>query len=74
MPKCVFDRATNFFVSGVRWGNAAHDPVTHIQIELPEFPDPVAQRWDGGTGVRDATAQEIADFDEYGKIGKLIIQ
>lgn len=44
-----------------RWDRQEIDPATHVQFEAPEMPDPLTQRWDGATGVRDATAQELAD-------------
>lgn len=59
MPKCVFDRTTGIFTSGARFDDVSHDPQTHVQIELPEFPDGKLHRWDGANGIRDATAQEL---------------
>ena len=44
-----------------------HDAATHIQLTLPDYPDRRTERWDGSTGVRPATAQEISDFDDAAK-------
>jgi len=61
MTKCLFEKATGVFVSGSTWDDIPHDTATHIQIDLPEFPDRANDRWDGDVGVRPATAQELAD-------------
>jgi len=61
--KCLFDRASGLFAGGTSFDDLAHDPATHIQLTLPDYPDPRTERWDGATGTRAATAQELADFD-----------
>lgn len=63
MPKCIFDRATGRYVGGTRYDDVPHDPATHVQVEIPEFPDRRTIRWDGATGIRAATVQEILDYD-----------
>ena len=63
MTKCLFRRSDGVFIGGSRWDNIPHDPVTHVQIELPENPNPRMERWDGAAGIRDATTQEQTDFD-----------
>ncbi|MDJ0948869.1 MAG: hypothetical protein QNJ94_08105 [Alphaproteobacteria bacterium] len=63
MPKCLFERAAGLFISGTRFDDLPHDPATHLQLELPAYPDRRTERWDGADGVRPATAQELADFD-----------
>ncbi len=62
MVKCLFDRISKLFKTGQR-NDIPHDPVTHIQIELADFPDKRTDRWDDGTGIRAATQQELDDFD-----------
>ena len=66
--KCLFERASGLFESGTSFDDIPHDPVTHIQLTLDDYPDRRTERWDGveppGGGTRPATAQEIADFDE----------
>lgn len=64
MTKCLFRRSDGVFVGGSRWDDIPHDKSTHVQIELPENPNPRTQRWDNSNGLRDATAQEVADYDE----------
>jgi len=59
MPKCLFDRTTGKFVGGTSFDDLPHDTSTHVQVNLPDYPDPELHRWDGGTGVRDATVQEL---------------
>lgn len=63
MPKCLFERATGLYSGGTRYDDVPHDPATQVQVELQNFPDRRAERWDGATGVRPATAQELADYD-----------
>lgn len=63
MPKCLFERATGLYESGTSFDDLPHDPETHIQLTLPEYPDRRTDRWDGATGVRAATAQEITNFN-----------
>lgn len=64
MPKCLFERSTGLFEGGTRWDDIPHDTGTHIQLTLADYPDRRTQRWDGAMGVRAATGQEIADFDD----------
>ncbi len=61
--RCIFERTSGLFVEGASHDDIDHDPITHIQLILPEYPDLRTQRWDGAVGVRDATAQELSDFD-----------
>lgn len=68
MTKCLFRRNDGVFVGGSHWDDIEHNPATHIQVELPENPDARTKRWDGAQGVRDATAQELTDFDDA-KVG-----
>lgn len=65
--KCLFERATGLFIGGTSFDDLPHDPTTHIQLTLPDYPDRRTERWDGSTGVRPAIAQEIADFDDAAK-------
>jgi len=62
--KCLFERATGLFKSGTSFDDILHDPVTHVQITLLDYPDLRTERWDGAVGVRAATAQELIDFDD----------
>lgn len=67
MVKCLFERATGLFSSGTTHDDLPHDPVTHIQLNLPSYPDRRTERWDGGSGVRLATALELDNFDDAAK-------
>ncbi len=58
MPFCIFDRATLTFVGGVRWDRPPFDPASQVLIELSAYPSET-ERWDGATGVRPATPQEL---------------
>jgi hypothetical protein len=62
--QCAFDTATGLFVAGVSQGDPRDDPANQALIELPDYPDRRTERWDGADGIRPATAQEIADYDE----------
>ena len=62
--KCLFERATGLFIGGTSHNDLPHDIATHIQLTLPDYPDRRTERWDGAVGVRPATAQELADFDD----------
>lgn len=64
MPKCLFERASGHYVGGTRYDDLPHDPVTHVQLDLPSFPDRRTDRWDGATGVRAATQAELDAFDD----------
>ncbi len=61
--RCIFERTNGLFVEGASHDDIDHDPITHIQLILPEYPDLRTQRWDGTDGVRNATTQELSDFD-----------
>ncbi len=63
MPHCIFDRSTGQFVGGAIHDILPHDLATHISIDLPNYPDRRGDRWDGATGIRPATAQELAAYD-----------
>ncbi len=65
--KCLFERVTGLFESGTSFDDLEHDEATHVQITLPDYPDRRTERWDGATGVRAATAQELDDFDDADK-------
>ncbi len=62
--RCVFERSSGLYTDGSSHDDMDHNPITHIQLTLPEYPDRRTQRWDGADGVRDATAQELSDFDD----------
>ena len=64
MPRCLFERATGLYTSGTMHDDLSHDVATHIQLTLSDYPDRRTERWDGATGVRVATVQELADFDD----------
>ena len=65
MPKCLFERATGLYTGSYAMrDDLAHDEATHIQLTLPDVPNRRTERWDGALDVRDATAQELADFDD----------
>lgn len=86
MPNCLFRKSDGKFIGGAMNDQIAHDPATHVQLSLPVYPDRRAERWDGQTGVRAATAQEIVDHDDVeaqrdldaefvgSKIGRLIFE
>ena len=63
MVRCLFERSSGLYESGTRFDDIEHDPATHIQLDLPDYPDRRTERWDGLTSIRQATAQELADFD-----------
>lgn len=63
MAKCLFERATGLYVGGTRYDDVPHDPATHVQVDLPDFPDRRTVRWNGLAGVRPATTQEMSDYD-----------
>lgn len=64
MPKCQFEISTGKFISGCMYDNIQHDPTKHVVIELPSYPDPRLHRLNASKdGIRDATAQELSDFD-----------
>ncbi len=64
MYRCVFERQTGVCVSSGRQAELTYNPVTEVLIELPNDPDRRTERWDGADGVRAATAQELADYDD----------
>jgi hypothetical protein len=66
MIRCLFERSTLLFVSGLRYDDIPHDPATHVQIVLDRetFPNRRTERWDGAAGIRPATPAEIATFDD----------
>ena len=39
------------------------DPVTEVVVQVSSPPNLRTQRWDGATGLRSATPQEVADYD-----------
>jgi hypothetical protein len=59
MPFCVFDKTTRVFLGGIQWTPPAFDAATQVLVELPAYPSET-ERWDGATGVRPATPQELA--------------
>lgn len=67
MIRCIFDKSTGLVVSGFRHATPDYDSQTQALVELPDFPDRRLDRWDGSTGIRSATAQEISDYDDDGK-------
>lgn len=64
MPRCLFERASGVYESGAMHNDLPHNPVTHIQLTLSDYPDRRTERWDGAIDVRAATAQELADYDD----------
>lgn len=60
MPKCLFEKATGKFVSGSMYDDFSHDSALYIQLTLADYPAPT-QVWDGATGVRNLTNQELTD-------------
>lgn len=63
MAKCIFDKATGQFINGARWDALPFDAATQVMLDLPDFPDVRTQRWDGATGVRNATPAELTAYD-----------
>lgn len=59
--RCLFERVSGLYVGGSLDDAQVHDPATHIELILDDFPDAETQRWDGALGVRAATAQELSD-------------
>jgi len=64
MLHCIFDKADGLYQGGARWRVPAHDGVTQVALELADYPDRRSARWDGAAGIRAATAQELADYDD----------
>ena len=64
MPYCIFDRTTGEYKRGFMQKSHPYDPGTEVELVLPSYPDKRTQRWDGATGLRAATAQELATVDE----------
>ena len=64
MYKCLFDRASGICLTSIRGGEIPFDSATQVIVLVPNDPDRRTERWDGGTGVRAATAQELADYDD----------
>lgn len=65
MRKVLFRRSNGVYVGHEHPDSPDNfDPSLIVSVALPDIPDKVTKRWDGGTGIRSATAQEIADFDE----------
>ncbi|MFQ5915799.1 MAG: hypothetical protein ACE5JS_21710 [Nitrospinota bacterium] len=62
MPSAVFDKATLLLRAWQRWGTPDFDAATEVAVSVPGEVDRRTERWDGATGVRPATAQEIADY------------
>jgi hypothetical protein len=64
MGFCICNRSTLLIRS---WeANAQHqphDPATEVVVEANAPPDFHTQRWNGATGLRAATAQELTEFD-----------
>ena len=65
MLNCVFSRATFRFLRGARDAPVSFSPATEasIQLDRPNWPDHRSELWDGVTGIRTATAQELVDYD-----------
>ena len=64
MGQAIFERSTNLFSGNHNLHKIpVHDTGTHINITVAGKPDARADRWDGATGIRAATAQEMADYD-----------
>lgn len=63
MPHCLFERSTGLFLGGAMYDSPIHNLTLQIVLDLPAYPDPRADRWDGAAGTRAATAQELADYD-----------
>ncbi len=65
MGRALFERSTSLFTGNwSRWSDRPYDPAVYISIVAEVVPDRRADRWDGATGVRAATAQERADYDD----------
>ena len=64
MGQAIFERANAQFADQwSRWRVPAHDSGTHISIEADATPNARTDDWDGATGIRVATQQELDDFD-----------
>lgn len=58
MPFCKFRRSDGVYLGGFRWDRPTHDDSTEVVLELADFPDPAAERWDGDQGTRPVTQEE----------------
>lgn len=67
MPYCVFDRSNSLFVRGAQASPPAFNSASEILLVLAEYPDRRTVRWNGTTGIRAATAAEIAAYDDADK-------
>ena len=64
MGYALFDKATGLYANKwTRYDLIPHSTGTHVQIETDTVPDERTDRWDGDTGIRPATAQELIDYD-----------
>ena len=64
MGKALFDKTSELFTGKFSRGSSiSHDPGTQIEIEVDVSPSVRIDRWDGATGIRVATQQELDDFD-----------
>lgn len=64
MPYAVFNKDTKRMRAWHRHAPPPeYDPAQEVLVEVPGDVDHRTERWDGASGVRPATAQEIADYD-----------
>lgn len=63
MGTAIFDKTTKLVTTFVEIGTPDYDSQTHIAIETEVSPELRTKRWDDATGIRDATAQELIDYD-----------
>ncbi len=61
---CLFKRSTGLFIKGTTRSDISHDTAIYIQLTLADYPERRTERWDGATGTRAATAQELTDYDD----------
>jgi len=61
MGKVLCEKATGKVVSFLRHQAHTFDLATHIEVDADDVPDVETQVWDGTTGLRPKTAQELAD-------------
>ena len=64
MVNCLFERATGLYLAGATGQLSNDDPGGKVLVRLDRYPDRRGERWDGGSGVRPATAEEIAEVDD----------
>lgn len=67
MGTAIFNMATKLVTQYVELGTPDYDDQTHVAITCEGSPDKRTKRWDDADGIRDATAQELADYDAAAK-------